>query len=164
MNTDHNPGGDAIKDAPRPSPFNRWRQRRAALLYAIVSAAMPAWAAQWRPEQPVTLDPPAAPSGALPADPGEAFSRAYVRSGRPRVMLMWNLALSDRPTSDVVDELVVRDQFRRHGDATARIERDADGSTRSLRIDDQADRTRTVTAGRREVLARGCPGARFVCH
>jgi hypothetical protein len=119
-------------------------------------------AAQMRPDQPLVLTPPPPPAAALVPDFAGEFRPRYTAAGEPRIMLFWNVELSDRTRSDVV----LNDHASVSGSKTINAQRQTsrgwDGSSSTLQgnAQVQAQGQREISVGERQDARRADLAAR----
>jgi hypothetical protein len=104
--------------------------------------------AQFRDGQSPVVVPGARPMPAPASDVAAPFLDAYVRAGRPRVVLMWNRQFSESAQTDYVDKTITRDTGKT---STNSLEKTSRGPTDTATLKDasaEKDDTRTVTSGK----------------
>lgn len=123
-------------------PLLRWAAA------ALCGGAVGSVPAQYRADDGPALErPQPAPAPAV-QDIAPRFAEAFKRSGQPRVVLMWNRALTDHAYARVLDEEVTRETGQRASSASERLTQ-GQSETAKLNEGDSSDqRVKTVTRGR----------------
>jgi len=112
--------------------------------------------AQLRPNQPGVLEPPPPPGQPPVPDFAGEFRQRYVAAGSPRMMLFWNVELSDRARAD----LVVHDNDTKSGSTSANVQGqtlgawDARMTTINGGTQVQSNRQRELSVGERRDAKR----------
>lgn len=123
------------------------RSRRSFVTALAAAAAASAVSAQWRDGQPPVVMPEAPKGPALPPDVVAPFSRAYQAAGRPRLVLMWNRALSDESSTATVQRTVKRDTGNIKGGSSTQTTTGPAGNATVREGNRDHDRTQVETSG-----------------
>jgi len=101
--------------------------------------------AQLRPGQSPVLEPQSRPTWEPPPDIKPGFAQAYVRAGRPRILLFWNQALSEAIVSPTASSEVVRQSSASSRNAMDKSTAGPAGTARINDSESKDDSTKTTT-------------------